>query len=154
MKAFAEAHPGETAAQQPCRRAFVATYALALAADAAMSTDRNAIREALTTLKITDGPAAVLPAPVLSFDEQCSRRRPASSSRRSKASLSLSGRKPSPPARRHPSRADRPIRHDPPRRAARQRRGARGAACRRPSFSRPCSAGSPTGRSTRSSRWG
>lgn len=69
VKAFAEAHPGETPLSNQAQ-AFVATYALALAADAAKSTDRNAIREALTTLKITDGPAAVLPAPVLSFDEQ------------------------------------------------------------------------------------
>lgn len=69
VKAFAEAHPGETPLSNQAQ-AFVATYALALAAEAAKSTERNAIREALTTLKVTDGPASVLPQPVLSFDEQ------------------------------------------------------------------------------------
>jgi branched-chain amino acid transport system substrate-binding protein len=69
VKAFGEAHPGETPLSNQAQ-AFVATYALALAADAAKSTDREAIREALRSLKIKDGPASVLPAPELSFDEQ------------------------------------------------------------------------------------
>lgn len=69
VKAFGETYPGETPLSNQAQ-AFVATYALALAADAAKSTDRNAIRDALASLKISDGPAAVLPAPVLSFDEQ------------------------------------------------------------------------------------
>lgn len=69
VKAFAEAHPGETPLSNQAQ-AFAATYALVLAAEAAKSTDRNAIRDALRTLKITDGPASLLPQDVLSFDEQ------------------------------------------------------------------------------------
>lgn len=69
VKAFAEAHPGETPLSNQAQ-AFAATYALALAADAAKSTDRGAVRDALRSLKIADGPASLLPQDVLSFDEQ------------------------------------------------------------------------------------
>jgi branched-chain amino acid transport system substrate-binding protein len=69
VKAFAAAHPGETPLSNQAQ-AFAATYALVLAAEAAKSTDRIAIRDALRILKITDGPASLLPQDVLSFDEQ------------------------------------------------------------------------------------
>lgn len=69
VKAFAEAYPGEVPLSNQAQ-AFAATYALALAADAAASTDRTKIRDALRTLRIKDGPASLLPAPELYFDEQ------------------------------------------------------------------------------------
>lgn len=69
VKAFGEAYPGEVPLSNQAQ-AFAATYALALAADAAASTDRTKIRDALRTLRIKDGPASLLPAPELYFDEQ------------------------------------------------------------------------------------
>ncbi len=50
-------------------QAYAATWAAALAADAAKSTDRTALRDALRKLRITTGPASLLPNEALAFDE-------------------------------------------------------------------------------------
>ena len=69
VKQFAAEYPGESLlSNQP--QAYTAIYALALAAAAAKSRDRTAIRDALRTLKVTSGPATILPLNELAFDAQ------------------------------------------------------------------------------------
>lgn len=50
-------------------QAYAATWAAALAADAAGSTEPGKIRDALRSLKLPDGPASLLPNDALAFDE-------------------------------------------------------------------------------------
>jgi len=69
VRQFTAEYPGETLlSNQP--QAYTAIHVLALAAGAAKSRDRTAIRDALRAMKITGGPATVLPLDQLSFDGQ------------------------------------------------------------------------------------
>jgi branched-subunit amino acid ABC-type transport system permease component/ABC-type branched-subunit amino acid transport system substrate-binding protein len=50
-------------------QAYAATWAVALAAEAAASRDRTALRDALRRLEVRQGPASLLPNEALAFDE-------------------------------------------------------------------------------------
>jgi branched-chain amino acid transport system substrate-binding protein len=67
VKAFKEAY-GEAPLSNSAQ-AYAATWVAALAADAARSREPLAIRDALRKLKLTSGPASLLPNDALAFDE-------------------------------------------------------------------------------------
>ena len=64
--AFAKMH-GESP-QNNSAQVYAGTWMAALAVEAAKSTDREAVRNALTKLKVNSGPASLLPDDVLEFD--------------------------------------------------------------------------------------
>jgi len=61
-KSYGEAPQNNTA------QVYAATWVAALAIEAAKSTDREAVRDALAKLKISGGPASLMPDDVLEFD--------------------------------------------------------------------------------------
>lgn len=71
--AFVKAHEAAYKGEAPLSnsaQAYVATWAIALAADAAGSLEPAKIRDALAALKLPSGPATVLPADGLQFDAE------------------------------------------------------------------------------------
>lgn len=68
VKAYRAAYNNESPLSNAAQ-AYAATWAVALAADAARNRNPIAIRDALRKLRLSDGPAALLPNDALAFDE-------------------------------------------------------------------------------------
>lgn len=69
VKAFGAAYNNEIPLSNQAQ-AFASTWIAAMAIDAAASRDPAKVRDALARIKVTDGPAAVLPDDVIEFDER------------------------------------------------------------------------------------